>query len=133
VALHHGVEPPGSPILEVKQALADFCDMAQHHKRVAQWPEAYAQEPHLAIKGFAEDANGRQRFVEVGIRRFFQALINVSADQMSIMLPSILAEYNLPVMKCPALEEIATRQQAANESRAAEKGKAAEPVESPLE
>ena len=133
VALHHGVEPPGSPLAEVKQALADFCDLAQHHKRVAQWPEAYAQEPRVAIKGFAEDANGRQRFVQVGIRRFFEALIDVSAQQMSNMLPKVLADYNLPAMKCPALDEIAARQQAANESRAAASGKAVEPVESPQE
>ncbi|HEX7598135.1 MAG TPA: hypothetical protein VF518_07960 [Polyangia bacterium] len=109
IALRRGAEPADSPTQTMKMALADFCDLGQLKKRVAPFQDAYNLEPRVAIKSFAEDATGHQRFFHVGVRRFFEALMGVDTQQMRLMLSSALAEYNLPRMACPALEDIMAR------------------------
>jgi hypothetical protein len=63
----------------------------------------------VAVKSFSEDATGHQRFFHVGFRRFLEGLRDVPSEQMPMMLSAILADYNLPRMACPALEDIMAR------------------------
>jgi hypothetical protein len=114
IALHRGVAPAFCPVPEMTLALAEFCSLEQHQKRIAKWPEAFAADPLVAVKSFSEDAQGSPRFRQAGLRRFFRTVMRVVPDRMEATLAETLFSYNLPPMSCPALTDIAARAQKAS-------------------